>query len=96
MKATKNWVPLAHRYPSSIRIAIGGCLVSGLLTLGGCATFETATTHTVLPDNRIRLGWRDPPVSIHRRELDNYACLDGLPLQCESVSGKSLCHCPRR
>jgi len=96
MKAMKNWAPLAHRRSNTIRVALGGALVSGLLTLGGCASFETATTRTAAPDNRIRLGWQDAPLSLHRTELDNYACVDGLPLQCESVSGKSLCHCPHR
>ena len=70
--------------------------MTGLLTLGGCSFLETATTRTAPPDERTQLGWRDGVLSLHRGELDAHTCSDDLPLQCESVAGKSLCHCPRR
>jgi hypothetical protein len=96
MKAMKNRAPLARRRLNTIPVAVGACIASGLLTLGGCASFDTAATHATTPDNRIRLGWRDAPLFLHRTDLDNYACMDDLPLHCEAVSGRSLCHCPHR
>jgi len=94
MKATKNCTPWVRRRASATPI-VGGCLMTGLLMLGGCSFLETVTTRTAPPDGRTQLGWQDGVQSLHRGELDDYTCVDGLPLQCESVSGKSLCHCPQ-
>ena len=79
-----------------LRLVVGSCLMTGLLTFGGCSFLETVTSRTASPDDRIQLGWQDGPLSLHRGELRDYTCTDDLPLQCESVGGKSLCHCPRR
>ena len=92
MKATKNCKPWVRR--SSARRIVGSCLMTGLLLLGGCAFLDTVTTRTAPLDERTQLGWQDGVQSLHRGKLDDYTCLDGFPLQCESVSGKSLCHCP--
>lgn len=69
--------------------------MTALVTLGGCSFLDTVTTRTAA-DERTQLRWQDGTLSLHRGELERYTCMDDLPLQCESVSGKSLCHCPRR
>ena len=84
------------QHSKPIRIVVGGCFSATLLTLAGCSFLDTVTVRTAPPDDRIPLGWQDGALYLNRGELEDYRCMDGLPLQCESVSGKSLCHCPRR
>ena len=78
-----------------MRIA-ANCLMSGLLMLGGCSFLETVITRTADPDQRTQLGWQAGAVTLRRGELDDYKCIDDLPLQCESVGGNPLCRCPYR
>ena len=79
-----------------IRIVAGSCLMSSLVTLAGCSFLDTVTVRTAPPDYRVPLQWQDGTLYLNRGDLKDYRCLDDLPLQCESVGGKSLCHCPRR
>ena len=96
MKAIKNRTPFGHRRSDELRLVVGSCLMSGLLTLGGCSFLDTVRTRTAAPDDRAQLGWQDGTLFLQRGELDDYVCVNGLALQCESVSGRSLCHCPQR
>ena len=85
-----------QRRSNAIRTAAKSCLMTGLVALGGCSFLDTVTTRTGAADNRIQVSWQDGTLSLDRGELENYTCIDHLPLQCESVAGKSLCRCPRR
>jgi Cyclin-dependent kinase inhibitor 3 (CDKN3) len=96
MKAIENCTPLRHRCSDALRLVVGSCLMTGLLTLAGCSFLETVRTRTAAPDDRAQLGWQDGTLFLRRGELDDYRCTNGLALQCESVSGRSLCHCPQR
>lgn len=87
---------VGRRHSNSIRTASKNCLVTGLVVLGGCSFLDTVTTRTGAVDNRTQLRWQDGTLFLQRGELENYTCINDLPLQCESVGGKSLCRCPRR
>ena len=96
MKALKEHTSAGRRRSNAIRIVAGNCIMVGLVTLGGCSFLDAVTTRAAPADDRVQLSWEDGTLSLHRGELENYTCIDDLPLQCESVSGKSLCWCPRR
>jgi len=80
----------------SIRIVVSTGLIIGFGTLAGCSFLDAVAERTARPDGRIPLRWQDGTLSLHRANMEDYKCVDDLALQCESVSGKWLCHCPRR
>ena len=94
MNAMKFWA-VKGRHRSSIRIVIRNCLIIGHGTLAGCSFLDTVAPQTAGPDGRIPLRWQDGTLYLNRARLRDYKCVDDVPLQCESVSGKWLCHCPR-
>jgi hypothetical protein len=86
----------AGKQPASIQMVICTCLLMGFGALAGCSFLDAVAERTARPDGRIPLRWQDGTLYLHRARLADYKCVDDLALQCESVSGKWLCHCPRR
>jgi hypothetical protein len=85
---------LQEQHSNAIRIVARTCLMTGLVTLGGCAFLDDVTTRTI-PDNRVQLAWQDGALSLYRQELPDYTCVDGQMLQCVHNGVKYSCQCPR-
>lgn len=81
---------------TAVGIAHGGLMI-GLCALAGCAYMETVMNRVAGPEDRIQLGLRDRTVSLDRREITDYTCVDGLLLQCKRGAGsKFFCRCVPR